>query len=210
MTNYVYEVRVNDYSAGLAKSFKIAMHRTLSEERLDTALSFPNQFGLDTPELAGSEYHRIRYEVQGERHESMVITTHDLDIENPNRETAISSIDLVNDFDPSFQVQAALYNAALTDADISEISSDLGIEISDHVAILHQRFKGAKLKEEAADLVEKFRTAEELYQSTVKLIPATGDPLEILDSLDEKAQAEFERLAALAWPADETPAPRGM
>jgi len=149
--------------------------------------------GLSTKELAGSYYQRIRYACEGHS-ESIEIVEHDLN-RAPALESSGFSIDLINTFDPSYELQAALYRASETETDLGEIADDLHVEITDGIEEM-KRF-GAS----AENIVAELREIERIMGG-VALIPEAGDPDNILRQLPYIAEDKFRELAAEAFPEE--------
>lgn len=152
---------------------------------------------LEAQGLAGSYAQRLRWLAEG-RFETVEIVMHDTD-SKPGFVTSEFSLDLVNDFDPAYELQAALYKTESTDEDIMIIGDELQIEIVDGIQ------EGRRFLEDDAAFVERLRQTER-WMGGEQLIPADGDPAEILAGLPQLARQRFEEMAAKAFP-DEVIAP---
>jgi len=142
----------------------------------------------------GSYFHRVRYAILGESHESVVMVTHDLDRE-PGHYTATDRYDLVSEFDPSFLVSRYLFWAHETEKRLDDLAVSLETEVEDGLR------EGGRILESLEAFVDRLRRYQRDFGGP-EVIPAVGDAEEILNDLPSLARAKFEEIAAKAFPED--------
>jgi hypothetical protein len=198
----VFQVQVGGNGNLVAPTFEKAMQHVAflavrndaERKRLGQTDVFP---GLTTTELSGSLHQHIRFHCQAADFESMCIIEHAMG-NSPGTFTDVFYLDLVNDFDPAFELQRALYLASEGDEPLQDIANNLE-------EIIREGLDFARDRNVDELAISRIRKIERLMGGT-KVIPEDGTTTDILDRLPETIVSRFHELAAKAFP-DETPAP---
>jgi len=200
-----YQLVINGHGhtvvSSLSQAFRhFAASMASGHGQIDSVGSVDDFPALDDKGLAGSYAQRVRWEAEnGRRYEDVEIVEHDTDAK-PGYDTATFALDVVNDCDPSYLLQAALYKAETTETDLAMLGEELQIEAYD--AILN----GRRFGETDEAFLARLRRIEE-WMGADSVIPEQGDPTEILTDLPKNLRLRFEELAAKAWP-EEAAAPQ--
>lgn len=202
MGNNAFQIVIGGYGQTVVSSIEQAKHHLAAHvapekadlERLGSSEEYP---ALATQELAGSYFQRVRHAAEGTA-ESIEIVMHDTNAA-PGTTTARTSLDIINDFDPAYELQAFLYKACESDEDLGDLAAELQIEI--HDGVQHARRFG----ETDEDFVDRLRTYGKWMEGNT-VIPETGDATRILEDLPMSVRAKFEEFAHKAFP-EESPNP---
>lgn len=195
-----YQLVINGHGhtvvSSLSQAFRhFAASMASGHGQIDSVGSVDDFPALDDKGLAGSYAQRVRWEAEtGGRYGTVEIVEHDTSA-NPGFSTSAFSLDIINDFDPSYELQTALYKAEATDEDFMSIGEDLQIEVYDGIQ------SGRRFGETDEAFLARLRKIEE-WMGADSVIPEEGDPTEILTDLPKNLRMRFEELASKAWPEE--------
>jgi hypothetical protein len=188
----VYQIVVDGQKTDIVADFDTAICQigyTLagSVETLNSWKKFPEFDGQDTEELAGSYYHRIRY--------AMIEQPHEYSLEEHRlngllgAKSFVRSINLKNELDPAFEIQAGLNYVARGIESVPTAAGKVEALIASHIKV-------ARMTKADAEIIEGLREVQKRMggQDFVGGYEAHGT--EFLDHLPGVARARFDELAA--------------
>lgn len=188
----VYQIVVDGLKTDIVADFDTAIRQigfalAGSVETLNSWKSFPEFDGQDTVELAGSYYHRIRY--------AMIEQTREYSVEEHKlngllgAKSLVRIINLKNELDPAFEIQAGLNYVARGIESIPTASGKVEALIASHIKV-------ARMTKSDAQIIEGLREVQQRMggQDFVGDYEAHGT--EFLDHLPGIARARFNELAA--------------
>lgn len=193
-----YQIQVGTSGNTVLDSFDRAMRHVAYIAEPDDAkrarLTLLDEYPeLASGELSGSFFQRIRYAANQGRLESLCIVEHDLNA-LPGSDSDLFWFDIINDFDPGYEVQRALYLAARNDEPLSRIADNLREIVADGV-----RFERGKFGDDAA--LARLRKIERLMNGN-PVIPEGENATAILNDLPETILSRFQTLAQKAFPSE--------
>lgn len=188
----IYQIVVDGHKTDIVADFDTAIQQigyTLSGsvEALNNWKKFPEFEGQTTEELAGTFYHRIRYAMIEQKHE------YSLEEHRLNgllgAKSFIRSINLKNELDPAFEIQAGLNYVARGIESVPTASGKVEALIASHIKV-------ARMTKSEAEIIEGLKEVHQRMggQDFVGDYKAHGR--EFLDHLPGIARARFDELAA--------------
>jgi hypothetical protein len=135
----VYQIITNDQAGSIVPTFQAAMvdiglKLAGSRDKLQVWGGISEFDGLDTRELAGSFYHRIRYAM--DMSDSNTFTINEHQVENvPGGSSLVRSIPVSNEFDPGYELQHALNTIARGIESAPTASGKLEAFIKSHIDV---------------------------------------------------------------------------
>jgi hypothetical protein len=161
----VYEVERSGVQVAIFNDFHGAMMGIahIVSDGEDVITAYPRFAGLDTAELSGSLYHRIRYETGLRDNRDYEIREHHLD--GRVSKSLAFHFKLLTEFDPSYIVQEALYKVSNDEMDVEGAADWTGRVIKTGI-----EEKGRWRSNDLSDAYERMRTLQYLMGGE-KLIP---------------------------------------
>ncbi len=172
---------------------RIAMLVSGSEEAVNKMRRGDEFPELSAPGLSGSFYNRIRYEA-AKGTSDFFISEHNI-VETFKGPSVVKKLSVTHQFDPSFIVQAALYDVASGIADVDEAAGDV------EEAIERRLRKHLSQNPNSEDMVSHIRQTQQQMGGPILLPQEITDPDQVLRELPATAGARFRELAAVAFPA---------
>lgn len=173
-SNRVYQIQVSDNGTTVVGSFWRAISHI-------AAFSTPDENERrHWGEMSGSYAQKVRYSIET-MYDSLCIIEHNPDA-SPGRDTDMFWLDLVNDFDPSYELQKAIYQINETPDDAEDIAARLDVTIRN----------GIKSERDGDDeaALERFQKIELLMESET-VIPQDGSATSALDRIPEIIMQRF-------------------
>lgn len=193
----IYLVKIHGKDIAVARDFHGAMERigvhVAGSQRVMRKWRTLGEFpGLDTEELSGSFYHRIRYAIANLPDE-YVIDVHCLD-GAADRPTLVSQIKVQYEFDPAYQLQAALNRVAEGLCKVEDGVWALMTQLRDSLS-----FKRSIASDE--DIVAQMRETHRRMEGHDFCGADVAEATKFLDELPSLVCERFEQLAREAFPS---------
>lgn len=187
----IYQIVVDGQKTDIVSDFATAIQQigyTLagSVDALNKWKSFPEFEGQTSEELAGTFYHRIRY--------AMVEQERDYSLEEHRlsgllgAKSFIRSINLKHEFDPAFEIQAALNYVARGIESVPTAAAKVEALIASHIKV-------ARMTKSDVEIIEGLKEVQ-LRMGGQDFVGDKPHGTEFLDHLPGVARTRFNELAA--------------
>lgn len=171
-----------DFRHAMRTASAIVFPDAADRERARSLSDFPKLTEIN----AGGSFHQfVRFTVAKRKLEPFLIEEHVLG-GPPLSPTLVQVTDAIEDLDPSFIIQTALWTFMIADRqmDVDELADEIERTVASKVSILR------KLGQPDDAILTKMTDLEERMQG-IKVIPQIGSPKRILDKLHNSTSEAF-------------------
>lgn len=188
----IYQIVVDGHKTDIVADFDTALQQigyalAGSSEALNNWKKFPEFEGQTTEDLAGTFYHRIRYAMIEQKREYS-LEEHKLN-GLLGAKSLIRSINLKNEFDPAFEIQAGLNYVARGIESVPTASGKVEALIASHIKV-------ARMTKTDAEIIEGLKEVHQRMGGQDFVGDYKGHGTQLLDHLPGIARAWFDELAA--------------